>query len=150
MEGSWQIPINGLESRWQSYLPGGWAIGAFWTRTTFGAYVLSTGEARRARLSDCPSAAEIAGWAAGWATPPYLFAYESGLCGSSLQRDLSALGHDCEVIAVTSIARDGRDKLLKEDRREADRLLAVMANRASKAKAVWVPDDATEALWDLT
>ena len=38
MEGSWQIPINGLESRWQSYLPGGWAIGAFWTRTTFGAY----------------------------------------------------------------------------------------------------------------
>ncbi|MBQ3301559.1 MAG: IS110 family transposase [Eggerthellaceae bacterium] len=114
------------------------------------ALVLSTGEARRTRLSDCPTAAEMVGWAAGWATQPYLFAYESGPCGFSLQRDLTALGHDCEVIAVTSIARDGKDKLLKDDRRDADRLLAEMTNPASKARAVWVPDGATEALRDLT
>ena len=111
---------------------------------------LSTGEARRTRLSNCPAAADMAGWAAVWATPPYLFAYESGPCGFALQRDLAALGHDCEVIAVTSIARDGKDKLLKDDRRDADRLLAEMTNPASKARAVWVPNDATEALRDLT
>ena len=111
---------------------------------------LSTGEARRTRLANCPSAAEMAEWASRWATEPYLFAYESGPCGFSLQRELAALGHDCEVIAVTSIARDGKDKLLKDDRRDADRLLAEMTNPASKARAVWVPDGATEALRDLT
>jgi len=100
---------------------------------------LSTGEARRTRLSNCPAAAEVAGWAAGWATPPYLFAYESGPCGFALQRELAALGHDCEVIAVTSIARDGKDKLLKDDRRDADRLLAEMTNPASKDRAVRLP-----------
>ena len=111
---------------------------------------LATGETRKTRLADCPTAAEIAGWADRWATPPYLFAYESGPCGFNLQRELDALGHDCSVIAVTSIARDGKDKLLKDDRRDADRLLAEMTNPASKARAVWVPDDATEALRDLT
>ena len=126
------------------------AIGQHARPCSLSALDLSTGETRRARLSDCPSAAETAGWAAGWATPPYLFAYESGPCGFSLQRDLSALGRDCEVMAVTSVARDGKDKLLKDDRRDADRLLAEMANPASKARAVWVPDDATEALRDLT
>ena len=111
---------------------------------------LSTGEAKRTRLSDCPTAAEMLGWAGRWATPPYLFAYESGPCGFALQRGFAALGHDCDVIAVTSIARDNKDKLLKDDRRDADRLLAEMTNPASKARAVWVPDDATEALRDLT
>ena len=111
---------------------------------------LSTGEARRTRLANCPAAVEMAEWASGWATEPYLFAYESGPCGFSLQREFVALGHDCDVIAVTSIARDGKDKLLKDDRRDADRLLAEMTNPASKARAVWVPDEPTEALRDIT
>ena len=111
---------------------------------------LSTGEARRTRLTNCPTAAEMVEWASKWATEPYLFAYESGPCGFSLQRELAALGHDCDVIAVTSIARDGKDKLLKDDRRDADRLLAEMTNPASKIRAVWVPGEGVEALRDLT
>ncbi|WP_283170428.1 IS110 family transposase [Curtanaerobium respiraculi] len=118
--------------------------------STLSALDLTTGERRRTRLTGCPSAEQVAAWARGWATAPCRFAYESGPCGFGLLRGLRALGHGCDVIAVASIPRDGKDKLLKDDRRDADRLLSEMANPASKIRSVWVPDAATEGLRDLT
>lgn len=117
---------------------------------TMSAADLTTGETFRGTLRGCPSASEIVAWAAERGTAPFRFAYESGPCGFQLQREIVALGHDCDVIAVTSIPRDGRDKALKDDRRDADRLLAEMVNPASKIRAVWVPDELTESLRDLT
>ena len=95
---------------------------------TASAIDLSTGESRSARLTNCPSAEQIASWAASWATPPMRFAYESGPCGFQLARDIRALGHDCDVIAVSSIPRSTEAKRMKDDRSDADSLLEALIN----------------------
>lgn len=116
---------------------------------TASAIDLSTGESRSARLANCPSAGQIASWAASWATPPMRFAYESGPCGFQLARDIRALGHDCDVIAVSSIPRSAEAKRMKDDRNDADSLLEALINPKSKCKAVWVPSEEAEAARDL-
>ena len=85
-----------------------------------------TGETRSAKLAGCPTAGDIVGWAAAWATPPMRFVYKSGPCGFQLARDIRALGHDCDMIAVSSIARIADDKRLKDDRRDGASLLGAV------------------------
>ena len=46
------------------------------------------------------------------------FCYEAGPCGYGIQRQLSALGHDCIVVAPSLIPKRAGDRV-KTDRRDA-------------------------------
>ena len=71
--------------------------------------------------------------------------YESDPCGLQLDRDIRALGHDCDMIAVSSIARSIEDRRLKDDRRDAASLLDAVAAPSGKCGAVWVSSEEAEA-----
>lgn len=111
---------------------------------------LTTGETRSRRVAGEVGAGDAVGWATSWLTGPVHFAYESGSCGFQLCRDIRGLGHSCDVIAVTSIPRSPEDRLLKDDRRDAQRLLSEMTKVDSKLKTVYVPTTRVESLRDLT
>lgn len=115
---------------------------------TLAALDLATGETRGGTIADCPTAAQIVGWAS-WATRPLRFVYESGPCGFQLARDIRSMGIDCDVIAVTSIPRSSGDRLLKDDRVDARLLLDAVTAPSCKCRAVHVPDEASEAARDL-
>jgi len=117
---------------------------------TMHAVSLETGEPRTRRLTGCPGAAEVVEWAKSWLPDPILFVYESGPCGFQLQRDIEALGCACRIAAVTSIPRSPEDKYLKDDRRDARRLLSEITKMDGKVKFVYVPSPRMESLRDLT
>ncbi len=75
------------------------------------------------------------------------FCYEAGPCGYGIHRQLTALGWDCQVVAPSLIPKKAGDRV-KTDRR--DGLMLARSHRAGELTAVWVPDDAQEALRDLT
>lgn len=72
--------------------------------------------------------------------------YEAGCCGYVLQRQLTAMGIDCIVVAPTLIPVKSGERV-KTDRRDALKLARYL--RAGELTAVWVPDEAHEALRDL-
>lgn len=110
----------------------------------------STGKEKSRRFGDCPSAAEIAEWMRAEFAPTYYAAYESGYTGFQLCRDLRALGIDCDVVAVSTIARSDDDRKRKTDRKDASRLLSEMLSpKKGKFSVVWVPDEECEAVRDL-
>src|SRR6202045_3985089 len=74
------------------------------------------------------------------------FCYEAGPCGDSVQRQLTRLGHRCDVVAPALIPRKVGDKV-KTDRRDA--MMLAQALRAGQLTAVWIPDEAHEAMRDL-
>lgn len=75
------------------------------------------------------------------------FCYEAGACGYGIHRQLTDLGWDCMVVAPSLIPRKPGDRV-KTDRRDSLTLARLL--RAGELTAVWVPDDAQEALRDLT
>jgi transposase len=74
------------------------------------------------------------------------FCYEAGPCGYSIHRQLVELGHDCMVVAPSLIPVKAGDRV-KTDRRDAVALAKL--HRAGELTAVWVPDEAHEAMRDL-
>ena len=74
------------------------------------------------------------------------FCYEAGPCGYGLYRQLTGLGHECMVVAPSLIPMKAGDRV-KTDRRDA--LMLAKLHRAGELTAVWVPDDAHEAMRDL-
>jgi transposase len=72
--------------------------------------------------------------------------YEAGPTGYVLYWQLTALGVKCEVVAPTLVPVKAGDRV-KTDRRDATKL--ARSYRAGDLTAVWVPDDAHEALRDL-
>lgn len=74
------------------------------------------------------------------------FCYEAGPCGYGLHRQLTGLGHDCIVVAPSLIPMKAGDRV-KTDRRDA--VMLAKPHRADELTAVWVPDDAHEAMRDL-
>ena len=74
------------------------------------------------------------------------FCYEAGPCGYGIQRELSAAGHGCVVVAPSLIPRKPGDRI-KTDRRDAINLAKF--HRAGELTPVWVPDPAHEAIRDL-
>jgi transposase len=72
--------------------------------------------------------------------------YEAGPCGYVLYWQLSQLGVKCEVIAPTLVPMRSGDRV-KTDRRDAEKL--ARCYRSGDLTAVWVPDEAHEALRDL-
>lgn len=75
------------------------------------------------------------------------FCYEAGPCGYDIHRQLTELGWDCQVVAPSLIPKKAGDRV-KTDRR--DSMMLARLHRAGELTAVWVPDDAQEALRDLT
>lgn len=73
--------------------------------------------------------------------------YEAGPCGYPLQRQLAGLGVRCAVVAPSLVPTKPGDRV-KTDRRDALKLARLL--RAGELTAVWVPDEAHEALRDLT
>jgi transposase len=74
------------------------------------------------------------------------FCYEAGPCGYGIQRELSARGHECVVVAPSLIPKRAGDRV-KTDRRDAANLARL--HRAGELTAVWVPDAGHEAMRDL-
>ena len=72
--------------------------------------------------------------------------YEAGPTGYVLYWQLTALGVDCQVIAPALVPTKAGDRV-KTDRRDAEKL--ARCHRAGDLTAVWVPDEAHEALRDL-
>jgi transposase len=75
------------------------------------------------------------------------FCYEAGPCGYDIHRQLSQMGHVCEVVAPSLIPRKAGERV-KTDRRDAVQLARLY--RAGELTAVWVPDREQEAMRDLT
>ena len=75
------------------------------------------------------------------------FCYEAGPCGYVIYRQLLKLGQACIVVAPSLIPRKPGDRV-KTDRRDSLTLARLL--RAGELTAVWVPDEAQEALRDLT
>jgi transposase len=73
-------------------------------------------------------------------------AYEAGPTGYTLHRQLTTMGIDCTVVAPSLIPVRPGDRV-KTDRRDAAKLARLL--RSGDLVAVWVPDEAGEALRDL-
>jgi transposase len=74
------------------------------------------------------------------------FCYEAGPCGYGIHRQLSGLGHECSVVALSLIPIKAGARV-KTDRRDA--LMLAKLHRAGELTRVWVPDAAHEAMRDL-
>src|SRR5947209_1982121 len=72
--------------------------------------------------------------------------YEAGPCGYGLYRQITALGHDCTVVAPSLVPHRPGDRA-KTNRRDALALARLL--RAGELTAVWVPDPTHEAVRDL-
>ncbi len=77
----------------------------------------------------------------------WIFCYEAGPCGYPLARRRRRRGHVCHVIAPSLIPRKPGNRV-KTDRRDALQLARLL--RAGELSAVRVPDEALEALRDLS
>jgi transposase len=75
------------------------------------------------------------------------FCYEAGPTGYGLHRQLTDLGHVCDVIAPTMIPKRSGDRV-KTNRRDSVALVKLL--RAGELRAIWVPDSVHEAVRDLT
>ncbi len=75
------------------------------------------------------------------------FCYEAGPCGYGLYRQITAMGHDCIVVAPSLIPTKPGDRV-KTDRRDSESLARL--HRANELTPVWVPDGEQEAIRDLT
>jgi transposase len=74
------------------------------------------------------------------------FCYEAGPTGYGLHRQITALGHECVVVAPSLIPRRPGERV-KTNRRDAVSLAKL--HRAGELTAVWVPDPAHEAVREL-
>lgn len=73
-------------------------------------------------------------------------AYEAGPTGYCIQRQLTELGVECQVVAPSLIPRKAGDRV-KTDQRDAIMLARLL--RSGDLTAVWVPGPEDEALRDL-
>ena len=72
--------------------------------------------------------------------------YEAGPTGYGLHRELSRRGYHCEIIAPSLIPRRAGERI-KTDRRDCARLAEL--SRAGELRAIWVPEEAHEAMRNL-
>jgi transposase len=105
------------------------------------------GEVREyGRIVNTPAALERLARKLGHDGVKLRFCYEAGPCGYGIQRQLSALGHECVVVAPSLIPKRAGDRI-KTDRRDAASLARL--DRAGELTPVWVPDAGHEAMRDL-
>src|SRR5205085_6175825 len=75
------------------------------------------------------------------------FCYEAGPTGYGLYRQITSLGHECNVVAPSLIPKKPGDRV-KTNRRDAVNLAKLL--RAGELTAAWVPDSHHEAMRALT
>lgn len=73
--------------------------------------------------------------------------YEAGCCGYVIHRQLTKLGHFCQVVAPSLIPKKSGDRV-KTDRRDSMMLARLL--RSGELTSIWIPDGLQEALRDLT
>jgi transposase len=74
------------------------------------------------------------------------FVYEAGPCGFGIYRHLRKRGEDCVIVSPSMVPKRSGDRV-KTDRR--DSLTLARLHRAGELRAIYVPDDADEAMRDL-
>jgi transposase len=74
------------------------------------------------------------------------FVYEAGPCGFGIHRHLTSRGEDSVVVSPSMIPKRSGDRV-KTDRRDSQMLARL--HRAGELRAIYVPDDADEAMRDL-
>jgi transposase len=74
------------------------------------------------------------------------FVYEAGPTGYGLQRQITALGHDCAVVAPSLVPKRPGERV-KTNRRDA--LSLARLHRAGELTPVWVPEPGHEAMREL-
>lgn len=74
------------------------------------------------------------------------FVYEAGPCGFGIYRHLIGRGEHCVVVSPSMVPKRSGDRV-KTDRR--DSLTLARLHRAGELRAIYVPDDADEAMRDL-
>ena len=111
-------------------------------------YDVETGETKTKVLNNAPTPAEVASWLSSLSQPVYC-AYESGCTAFELCRGLRELGMDCDVIAVSTLAKSDKAKKSKCDKLDAKSILAAILNPMSEHTCVWCPDEETEGARDL-
>jgi len=74
------------------------------------------------------------------------FVYEAGPCGFGIYRHLTHRGEECVVVSPSMIPKRSGDRV-KTDRR--DSLALARLHRAGELRAIYVPNDADEAMRDL-
>src|SRR3712207_4173849 len=74
------------------------------------------------------------------------FVYEAGPTGHGLQRQITALGHSCAVVAPSLVPKRPGERV-KTNRRDA--LSLARLHRAGELTPVWVPDPSHEAMREL-
>lgn len=79
--------------------------------------------------------------------PSMIVCYEAGPTGYELYRYLNSAGVQCHVVAPSMVPTQNGNRV-KTDRRDARRLAHFL--RSGDLTAIWVPDEHTEALRDLT
>ena len=72
--------------------------------------------------------------------------YEAGPCGYGLHRQITALGHDCAVVAPSLVPVRAGNRV-ETNRRDAVTLARL--HRAGELTAIWIPDPTHEAMRDL-
>ncbi|MFR7734070.1 MAG: hypothetical protein ACLU7D_12340 [Collinsella sp.] len=102
--------------------------------TTVCALDAETGEAVTRRFRGNPWG-EVAEWMSGFPGPS-LAAYESGYLGFAPQRELSGLGVDCVVAAISRVPRSAADLSSKNDRNDAARMAKAILSH--DVTPVWV------------
>jgi transposase len=96
------------------------------------------GEVRQhGHIANTPAALKTAAARLARSGSDLRFCYEAGPCGYGIQRQLTAAGHECVVVAPSLIPRKPGDRI-KTDRRDAINLAKL--HRAGELTAVWVPD----------
>lgn len=74
------------------------------------------------------------------------FCYEAGPCGYGVHRQLTSLGHRCDVVAPSLIPKKPGDRVKTNSR---DATMLARLHRAGELTPVWVPDVDHEAMRDL-
>jgi transposase len=74
------------------------------------------------------------------------FVYEAGPCGFGIYRHLTKRGEACVVVSPSMVPKSSGDRV-KTDRR--DSLTLARLHRAGELRAIYVPDDAAEAMRHL-
>jgi transposase len=92
------------------------------------------GEVREyGRIANTPADLKKAGGQAGTHRPPLRFCYEAGPCGYGIQRQLTAAGHECVVVAPSLIPRKPGERI-KTDRRDASNSGQAASGRANSPR----------------
>ena len=109
---------------------------------------VKTGECFNRDFRNCPTPTDLANWIKSLPQPVYC-AYESGCTGFYLARELREAGIDCDVIAVSTLARSTKDKFTKCDKIDANVILKEISSPYKTYSVVWIPDEETEADRDI-